>query len=529
MANTSAMRWPRVALLLTGLVLSTVDAPARPALDAQAQAALAPVVGVGGWAVYGTAYAHDSDAHVPGGGVVVIQPGARPVEPWSSGATMPLPGGIAAGEPITAELWARAARPLRLIIAMQGGAPHYAPFAVQEVALTRQWKRVAISGIAPADISTNPQSLSVPLGKAEVAVQLGPVAFLRGAPSAATAARAFAGFRPAEILTDVRIASEPGVVLAGTLHLPSKSGQAPFPLVVLIQGHGPNGRGGFPQIVKALTEQGIAALEYDKRGIGQSSGIYQEDLERLTADAAAAVAAMRRRPDIDGRRIALVGHSQGGVIAPAVAAADPTIAGVVMLAGSVGDGLPYLRGALIRQMIAAGRSEAVATPAIDAAITLLQARIDGKDAGTVARLRAVVVDRFEAAGFPRQQAEGALAMIDTEEARGAGNLRSATDLRAIHGPVLAVFGTKDPLVIASDEAPKARLALANNPQGQVIVLDGLSHWFQEGAITGGEDEVARLGPNAGSPRLVHLVVDWLLKAFHDDHERLSDPRQTNQK
>jgi pimeloyl-ACP methyl ester carboxylesterase len=349
------------------------------------------------------------------------------------------------------------------------------------VALTRQWQRVVIRGVAPADISANPQSLSVPLGKAGVAVQLGPVAFLHGTPSPTVVARAFARFRPAEVLTDVPIASEPGVVLAGTLHLPAKPAHAPFPLVVLIRGHGPNGRGGFPQIIKALTEQGIAALEYDKRGIGQSSGVYKEDLAKLTADATAdataAVAAMRRRADVDGRRIALVGHSQGGVIAPAVAAADPTIAGVVMLAGSVGDGLPYLRGALIRQMVAAGRSEALATPAIDAAITLPQARIDGKDAATIARLRAAVVDRFEAAGFARPQAEGALAMVDTEETRGANTLRSASDMRAFHGPILAVFGTKDPLVIAADEAPKARLALANNPQGQVVVLDGLSHWF----------------------------------------------------
>jgi alpha-beta hydrolase superfamily lysophospholipase len=52
-------------------------------------------------------------------------------------------------------------------------------------------------------------------------------------------------------------------------------------------------------LIKRLNAEGIAALEYDKRGIGQSTGIYREDLYRLTADAAAAVAAMRRRPDID--------------------------------------------------------------------------------------------------------------------------------------------------------------------------------------------------------------------------------------
>jgi pimeloyl-ACP methyl ester carboxylesterase len=315
--------------------------------------------------------------------------------------------------------------------------------------------------------------------------------------------------RPAGVATEVRIASEPGVMLAGTLHLPAGRGAAPFPLVVLIQGHGPNGRSGYTEIVRRLTAHGIAALEYDKRGIGQSTGTYKEDIERLTADAAAAVAAMRRRPDIDGRRIALVGHSQGGVIAPAVAAADPGIAAVVTLAGSVGDGLPYIRRALRNQLIAAGKTEQTVTPAVDAAITLLQARIDGRDAATITSRRRAVVDRFEGAGFSRPQAEDALAMIDKEETWQANRLRSASDLRVLHVPVLAVFGAKDPLVVASDEAAEARRVLADNPRGKVVVLEGLSHWFQEGAKTGGEEEVASLGPNAGSPRLVALVGDWL--------------------
>ena len=309
--------------------------------------------------------------------------------------------------------------------------------------------------------------------------------------------------------TEVRIAAEPGVTLAGTLYLPAGRGHAPYPLAIVIQGHGPNGRGGYDRIIRRLTEHGIAALEYDKRGVGQSTGMYKEDIERLTVDAAAAVAAMRRNREIDGRRIALIGHSQGGVIAPAVAAADPTIAGVVTLAGSVGDGLPYLRQAMLNQMRVAGRSQAVAAPAADAALALLQARADHKDAATIAQRRAAVIARFEAAGFPRPQAEAALARIDTEEAWQAVKLHAASVLKVLQMPVLAVFGEKDPLVVASVEAADARKALAANPRGSVVVLDGLSHWFQEGAVTGSEEEVARLGANAGSPRLVALVGDWL--------------------
>jgi pimeloyl-ACP methyl ester carboxylesterase len=146
---------------------------------------------------------------------------------------------------------------------------------------------------------------------------------------------------------------------------------------------------------------------------------------------------------------------------------------------------------------------------VDAAMALLQARMDRKDAGTIARLRAAAVEGFEAAGFPRPQAERAVAMIDTSEAWQAYKLRPASDLKALHVPVLAIFGAKDPLVIAADEAKAARTALASNPRAKVVVLDGLSHWFQEGAVTGSADEVPKLGPNLGSPRLVALVGEWL--------------------
>lgn len=465
--------------------------------------------GVSHWNIWGTTPVHGLDQKVSGGGTVAVRPRTEPGESWSSGAGMTIPGKIASGERVTAIFWARAAAPVRLTVGLQGGAPGYARFAVMEVALTPAWQQVSVSGIAPSDFAENSQSLSVPLGLAGAEVTLGPVAFVRGTVDRTTVARVFADFRPAEILVDVRIPSEPGVILAGTLRLPTGHGDGPLPLAILIQGHGPNGRGGFPEIIKRLTGDGIATLEYDKRGIGQSTGKYAEDIERLTADAAAAVAAMRRRPDVDGSRIAVVGQSQGGVIAPAVAAADPTIATVVMLAGSVGDGLPYLRRAIFSQMIFAGRPEATAGPAVDAAITLLQARIDGKDSATIEVLREAVIEKFEAAGFPRPMAERALATIDTPTAWRANQLRSASDLKMLRLPVLAVFGTKDPLVVASVEAPAARAALADNPRAHVVVLDGMSHWFQDGAITGASGEAAKLGPNLGSPRLVMLVGDWL--------------------
>jgi hypothetical protein len=164
---------------------------------------------------------------VPGRGVVAIQPRAEAGEPWSSGAAMTVPGAIASGELVTAVFWARAARPTRLTIALQGGAPDYARFATAQVTLTPAWQQVSVSGTAPADFGAETQSLSVPLGHAGNEVVLGPVAFLRGTADRANIARAFADFRPAMIATDVRISSEPGVNLAGTLYLPTGHGDGP--------------------------------------------------------------------------------------------------------------------------------------------------------------------------------------------------------------------------------------------------------------------------------------------------------------
>ena len=313
---------------------------------------------------------------------------------------------------------------------------------------------------------------------------------------------------PAARATEIRISSEPGVVLAGTLYLPKGQSKGPYPVAVLITGHGPGGRGNYSEIIKRLTADGIAALEYDKRGTGQSTGTFEEDSYRLAADAAAAVAAMRHRSDIVGSRIALVGHSGGGVIASAVAAADPEIAAVVTLAGNVGDGLPYLRKGIFRQVVKmTGGREALAGQAVDAVMALLQARVDNANAETITRLRANVVDRFEATGFPRPQAEQALAMIDVPEAWKASKLRSASDLKALHIPVLAIYGTKDPMAL--DDAPAARAALASNRRARIVMLDGLGHSFQEGEVTGTPNEVSNLGPYLGSPRLVTLVGDWL--------------------
>ena len=130
-----------------------------------------------------------------------------------------------------------------------------------------------------------------------------------------------------------------GVTLTGTFSKPVGAG--PFATVVLIAGTGPNDRDEdlmghklFLVLADTLNRQGIAVLRYDKRGVGASTGNYATATTAdFTSDALAAVAYLKTRADVDQNHIGLLGHSEGGLIAPAVAVADPAVAFVVLMAG----------------------------------------------------------------------------------------------------------------------------------------------------------------------------------------------------
>ena len=146
---------------------------------------------------------------------------------------------------------------------------------------------------------------------------------------------------------------------AGTLTWPRSAG--PFPAVLLITGSGQQDRdetilGHRPFLVLAdyLTRHGIAVLRVDDRGVGGSTGdVDNATSEDFASDVLAGVAFLKTRPQIDPHRIGLVGHSEGGLIAPMVANRTSDVAFIVLLAGPglPGDQILYLQQAAIaRQM-----------------------------------------------------------------------------------------------------------------------------------------------------------------------------------
>jgi len=132
--------------------------------------------------------------------------------------------------------------------------------------------------------------------------------------------------------------------LPGTLTLPA--GKGPFPAAVLVQGSGPHDRDEtigsnrpFRDLALGLAQRGVAVLRYDKRTFHYAARIaahlkgFTVDQETVE-DARAAVALLASRPEVDPHRIVILGHSLGGYVAPRIAAGDPQVAGLVILAGS---------------------------------------------------------------------------------------------------------------------------------------------------------------------------------------------------
>ena len=148
---------------------------------------------------------------------------------------------------------------------------------------------------------------------------------------------------------DAKLRTPQGLTLAGTLTMPTHAAGLRVPAVVLITGSGAQDRDEgsplfpkwrpFRDIADTLSRRGIAVLRLDDRGVGGSdAGPDTATTADFADDIRAALAWLRTRPDVDPRRIGLVGHSEGAVIAPMIAATDSTLRALVLIAGTASRG-----------------------------------------------------------------------------------------------------------------------------------------------------------------------------------------------
>lgn len=316
------------------------------------------------------------------------------------------------------------------------------------------------------------------------------------------------------------------VRLAGTLLLPNGAG--PFPAALLITGSGPQdrdeslmGHKPFLVLADALARRGIAVLRVDDRGIGASTGTFATATsEDFAGDAAAGIAYLHGRKEIDARHIGVVGHSEGGLIGPMVATRTRDVAFVVMLAGP---GLPGADIVLAQQELIAR-----ATGETDEA-ALKRNREDGR------RLFDLIKREKDPAVLEKKARaliETAIAKASDAEKKQMGDPTAATSallsqalspwfryflaydpraaLSKLRCPVLALNGEKDLQVPPKENLAAVAGALKTGRNKDVTTreIPGLNHLFQT-AKTGAPSEYGAIEETM-APAVLTLIGDWIL-------------------
>ena len=301
--------------------------------------------------------------------------------------------------------------------------------------------------------------------------------------------------------------------LAATLTIPP--GRGPFPAVLLITGSGPQDReeslmGHKPFLVLAdyLTRKGVAVLRSDDRGVAQSGGVFAgATTADFATDAEAGVARPKTRAEIDPRRIGLVGHSDGGAIAPMVAARNPAVAFIVLLAGPGVPGDQLLTAQVAALAEASGASPAVARKNAQLEREVLALVKQEKDN---ARLERLLREKLGAA-MPEAQLQAQLKETVSPWFRYFLEYDPAVALRKVACPVLALNGDKDTQVPSKQNLPAIRQALeaGGNRSFETVELPGLNHLFQT-ARTGSPAEYGHIEETI-SPAALEKIANWILK------------------
>jgi uncharacterized protein len=290
-----------------------------------------------------------------------------------------------------------------------------------------------------------------------------------------------------------------GFSLAGTLTTPLEMGRLRHPAVVLVTGSGQVERdetvAGIPifaQLAGALAKEGFVVLRYDKRGIGQSGGRSERaTLQDYADDLVAAVKWLARRKDIDPKRIAVAGHSEGGAVAM-LAAREKKISALVLIAapGTPGTELILEQQRHLLDELKAPESERQAK-------IELQQRINA----------AVVTDKGWEAIAPELRAQA-----DSTWFRSLLLFDPAKVMPKVKQPILIVHGNLDKQVLPhhADNLTKVARARKKAPPVELVHLPDINHLLVP-AETGAVSEYPVLKDKTVSPAVVRAIVDWLKK------------------
>jgi len=299
------------------------------------------------------------------------------------------------------------------------------------------------------------------------------------------------------------------VVLSGTLVLPS--GKGPHPVLIRIQGAGPQTRRNAYDGWFAY--HGVAYLSFDKRGTGKSTGDWREaGISELADDVLAAVRFLRQRDDIDPDQIGIEGDSEGGWIVPAVATRDPRIKFIVIWAGPAMDYVPELMNEVEENLKASGLSGDDLRKALEFKRQAFAMLADG------AGLSDHAWAKFQAFVGP-YRSEKWFSYVSEPEQRGwphkklylMAQIKSSELWRHVKIPVLALYGGKDLNVPAAKNvtALTAELTAAGNRDFTIKVFPDANHdGFETTDLMLDGEQMRYLRRLA--PGLVNTQITWVL-------------------
>jgi pimeloyl-ACP methyl ester carboxylesterase len=306
---------------------------------------------------------------------------------------------------------------------------------------------------------------------------------------------------------------EQNVTLAATFTVPRGAG--PFPAVLLITGSGPQDRdetllGHKPFLILSdyLTRHGIAVLRADDRGTAKSTGVFSKATSAdFATDVEAGVTFLKTRAEVNPHKIGLIGHSEGGMIAPMVAARNKDVAFIVMMAGTGVPGDQILIAQMEAIDLANGRpadSAAESAARQRAVIKLVETETDQ------ATLEKAIHEKM-AGHLPDAQIGMEIREFTSPWFRYFMTYDPATALRKVTCPVLALNGSLDKQVLPSQNLPVIRKSLeeAGNKHVEIDELPGLNHLFQT-AKTGSPAEYAQIEETM-SPVALEKISSWILK------------------
>ncbi len=323
---------------------------------------------------------------------------------------------------------------------------------------------------------------------------------------------------------DVTFDSEDGTVtLAGTLTLP-KTGE-PFAAAYLVPGATPfdrdetiSGHKPFLVLSDHLTRNGFAVLRVDDRGVGKSTGSkFAASLSDLANDAIACVSFLKTQPNIDDKRIGLIGHSLGAILAPIAAARSDDVAFVIMMAGTGESWMDFLA--------AAHAIDGEGTVQVNRKLSSIMNKMLRAVDGEAVRMKDVRArwetfiptlpysERVHAKNF-MNALQGIDMFLAVRPLRDMLAHDPAATLSRVKCPVLALTGDRDPMAITLPSIASA-LKAGGHKDHVVRKLPKLNHMFQTVELEDYEDGPGHWGriEETLSPVALNIISTWLSDRF----------------